>query len=133
MLKMTAVEAPTLFTTEQLDTISMVERVASSFSLLGALFIIITFVSSKRFRYKPINRLVFAAAFGNIWSNVGTMIGRAGPAAGDRSSLCGFQALLIQVYVTHDSLHILTMLTITSFLPADVLLCSCMALNVRTV
>jgi len=123
---------PAMFTPEQLSTISMVERIASSFSLLGALFIIITFLSSKRFRHKPINRLVFAAAFGNIWSNVGTMIGHAGPAAGDRSSLCGFQALLIQVYVIYHFLDSSSNANhINRFLPADVLLCSCMALNVR--
>ncbi|KAI1046273.1 hypothetical protein LB505_014090 [Fusarium chuoi] len=60
----------------QLRALSIIERTCSVFSLLGSLFIIATFLSSKAF-HKPINRLVFYASFGNMMTNVGTLMSRS--------------------------------------------------------
>src|SRR5947209_9837161 len=86
------------FSDGQTRAIEITERVGSVFSLLGAAFIIITFLSHKAF-HKPINRLVFFAAWGNIMSNVGTLMSTSGIHLGVNSSLCQFQAFLIQWYV----------------------------------
>lgn len=86
-----------ILTASQLNSISIIERVCSVFSLLGSLFVIGTFVSSKAF-HKPINRLVFYASFGNMMTNVGTLMSRQ--YLGSPSSVgCQFQAFLIQMYV----------------------------------
>ena len=50
--------------------------------------------------HKPINRLVFYASFGNIISNVATLISRSSIEAGANSPLCQFQAFLIQMYAS---------------------------------
>ena len=79
-------------TPSQTYAISTTERTASVFSLLGAFVIIITFLSDKGFR-KPINRLVFYAAWGNIFTNVATIISVNGIGI---PGVCQFQAFLIQ-------------------------------------
>ena len=84
-------------TVEQLDAIAVVEKVSSGLSVGGAAFIISTFLCSSEFR-KPINRLVFYAAWGNLFANVATFISRYGVKLGPHSSLCQFQAFLIQWY-----------------------------------
>jgi len=77
------------------DVISIVERSCSVFSLLGCVFIISTFCLDRAFR-KPINRLVFYASFGNLMTNVATLMARA--FIGDENSAgCQFQAFLIQM------------------------------------
>jgi len=87
--------ASAALTDSQLHALSVVERVCSVFSLLGSVFIITTFMSSKAF-HKPINRLVFYASFGNIFSNVGTLM--AGHYTGSiESAGWPFQAFLIQM------------------------------------
>lgn len=81
--------------TSQLDAFSTIERVGSVLSLLGCVFIIATFCSSKAF-HKPINRLMFYASFGNLMTTVATLIARS--YIGDTSSAgCQFQAFLIQM------------------------------------
>ncbi|RYP89734.1 hypothetical protein DL770_004122 [Monosporascus sp. CRB-9-2] len=55
----------TSFSTERLDNLKVIERVCSSLSLLGCVFVLATFTFSDAFR-KPINRLVFYASFGNL-------------------------------------------------------------------
>jgi hypothetical protein len=77
-----------------LNAITIIERVGSVFSLLGCLFIIVTFLSSGDFR-RPINRLVFYASFGNMLVNVGTLIARSNIHQ-ENSAGCQFQAFLIQ-------------------------------------
>lgn len=79
----------------QLDAISIIERVNSVLSLFGSLFIIVTFCFSKAF-HKPINRLVFYATFGNMLTNVGTLMSRSHNSEPD-SIGCQFQAFLIQM------------------------------------
>jgi hypothetical protein len=86
---------PEELTAVDLSDFVTVERVCSTLSLLGCLFIAITFLGSKAF-HKPINRLVFYASMGNVFTNVATIIARA--ALQDvNGGLCQFQAFLIQM------------------------------------
>ncbi|XTI84913.1 hypothetical protein V2W45_211194 [Cenococcum geophilum] len=100
------------FDANQMRVIELSERTMSVFSLIGSLFIISTFIAFPFFR-KPINRLVFYASIGNILCNIATLISTSGLDAGESSSLCQFQGVLIQW-----------------FIPADSLWTFCMALNV---
>jgi hypothetical protein len=77
--------------------IETAERVASVFSVVGAAFVISTFLLDLRFR-KAINRLVFYATWGNLFANVATLISREGIKRGVDAPLCQFQAFLIQWY-----------------------------------
>lgn len=90
------------FTEHQLQALRVTERVCSCLSIIGAFIIITTFLGSVRFR-KPINRLVFYASWGNIMSNVATLISLDGIDAGVNHPLCRFQAFLIQWYVSYLS------------------------------
>lgn len=87
-------------TASQTQDIIIIERIASVLSLLGATFVIVTFSIDEKFR-KPINRLVFLATFGNILTNVATLISVAGVEAGEPSAICQFQGFLIQWYGEH--------------------------------
>lgn len=80
---------------EQLSAISITERVCSIVSLVGTFVIVTTFIGSRSFR-KPINRLVFYASWGNIMTNIATLISQSGIRAGVGSPLCLLQAFLIQ-------------------------------------
>lgn len=82
-------------TESQIEAIGAVEITCSVFSLLGSLFIITTFCFSHSF-HKPINRMVFYASFGNMMTNVGTLMSRTYV---DRitSFGCQFQAFLLQL------------------------------------
>jgi len=90
------------FSDHQMHAVEVTERVCSVFSLVGTAFIITTFLSDKSF-HKPINRLVFFAAWGNILSNVATLISISGVRLGLNGSLCQFQAFLIQWYALSTS------------------------------
>ncbi|KAK8136941.1 hypothetical protein PG984_004881 [Apiospora sp. TS-2023a] len=91
----------------KLDAITIIERTCSIFSLLGCLFIIISFSCSKVF-HKPINRLVFYASFGNMMSNIGTLMARS--YVNDINVFgCQFQAFLIQMFLPADALWTLAM------------------------
>ncbi|KAH7632652.1 hypothetical protein B0T09DRAFT_78089 [Sordaria sp. MPI-SDFR-AT-0083] len=89
------------------DTFNMIERVCSVFSLLGCFFIIFTFCFSKRFR-KPINRLAFFATFGNLATNVATLMGRSFVDKADGAG-CQVQAFLIQMFMPADAFWVLAM------------------------
>lgn len=86
-------------TTAQIQAIIVTERVSSVFSLTASAFVVVTFLLSDKFR-KPINRLVFYATFGNVITNIATLISIDGIEAGKGSSLCQFQAFLIQWYAS---------------------------------
>lgn len=87
--------ATDVLTSKQLTSIVVVERVGSVFSLLGCILIIVTFSFSKAF-HKPINRLVFYASFGNMMTNIATLMAR--DYLGNINSFgCQFQAFLIQM------------------------------------
>ncbi|KAL8733672.1 MAG: hypothetical protein Q9181_003488 [Wetmoreana brouardii] len=96
------------FSTSQLHTLERTERVASVFSLLGASFIILTFILSDNFR-KPVNRLIFYASWGNLLGNCATLLSQTGVRAGPKSALCQFQAFLIQMFFLADALWNLSM------------------------
>lgn len=81
-----------------LTIISGLERSGSILSLLGSLFVIVTFLTSHAF-HKPVNRLVFYASFGNLMTNVGTLISRSF-VDNPTSPGCQFQAFLIQMWVS---------------------------------
>ncbi|PLN76180.1 family A G protein-coupled receptor-like protein [Aspergillus taichungensis] len=85
----------TVFTAHQRYILSVIERTCSSVSIVGSLIIIFTFVGSTRFR-KPINRLVFYAACGNVMCNVATLVSVSGLEAGSEHGLCQFQAFFLQ-------------------------------------
>ncbi|KAL4747586.1 hypothetical protein BDW72DRAFT_182409 [Aspergillus terricola var. indicus] len=87
----------------QLFAISATERTCSTISLIATSIIIVSFLSSRSFR-KPINRLVFYASFGNIMTNVATLISQSGIWAGTNSNLCQIQAFLIQWFMPADAL-----------------------------
>ncbi|KAL2025143.1 hypothetical protein VTK56DRAFT_145 [Thermocarpiscus australiensis] len=90
-----------------IDVFSIIERACSVFSLLGCLLVIVTFSLSKAF-HKPINRLVFYASFGNLMTNVATLVARS--FIGDTSSAgCQFQAFLIQMFMPADAFWTLAM------------------------
>ncbi|KAI5924638.1 hypothetical protein F4810DRAFT_110265 [Camillea tinctor] len=98
---------PSEFTPEQLNDISIIERVGSVLSLIGCVFTIVTFSVSSAF-HKPINRLVFYASFGNMMSNVGTLMSRV--YVDEINSFgCQFQGFLIQMFLPADALWTLAM------------------------
>lgn len=96
---------PRQLTPSEIEAIEAVQRMSSVLSILGALFIIVTFLGSPRF-HKPINRLAFYAAIANILCTVATSISRAGLAAGPGSALCNMQGLFIQTFLQSDALFI---------------------------
>ncbi|KAL3425238.1 G-protein coupled receptor 1-like protein 1 [Phlyctema vagabunda] len=94
-------------TLEQLDSIVICERVTSAISLVSCLAIIATFIFDSTFR-KHINRLIFYASFGNIMTNVATLMGRSG-IHNPNSFECQFQGVLIQWFMPADSYWTLAM------------------------
>jgi hypothetical protein len=81
-------------TARDLHALSIVERVGSVFSILGCIFIVATFCSSKAF-HKPINRLVFYASVGNGIVNTATVMATSYVNA-PNSAGCQTQGFLIQ-------------------------------------
>ncbi|KAL8949390.1 MAG: hypothetical protein Q9222_004490 [Ikaeria aurantiellina] len=102
-------------TSSQLHALETTERVASCFSVIGTVFIMLTFIFSPAFR-RPVNRLIFYASWGNALCNVATLMSQSGIRAGQNSHLCQLQGFLIQI--------------VARFLPADALWNLAMAINV---
>ncbi|QSZ31186.1 hypothetical protein DSL72_000749 [Monilinia vaccinii-corymbosi] len=94
-------------TSHEYETIVAIERTCSGISLLGCSFIIITFLTTTAFR-KPINRLVFYASIGNLFTNFGTFISRSTLSDPD-GPFCQFQAFLIQMFLPADAYWTLAM------------------------
>jgi hypothetical protein len=80
----------------QNQTIEITQRVTSSLSILGALFVISTYIASSSF-HKPVNRMIFYASWGNIIANISTLISLSGIEAGRDSAMCQTQGFLIQM------------------------------------
>ncbi|GAB1314881.1 G-protein coupled receptors family 2 profile 2 domain-containing protein [Madurella fahalii] len=91
----------------QLDVFSIIERACSGASLIGSVVVIATFCASKAF-HKPINRLVFYASFGNLMTNVATLMARSF-ISDTTSAGCQFQAFLIQMFMPADTCWTLAM------------------------
>lgn len=105
------------WTARELAILQTTARVSSVFSLLGAGFIILTFTLSQAF-HKPINRLAFFAAFGNILTNVATLIARDGidiMEQGNGESLCKMQGMFIQWFMPADALFVSILQTVWTF------------------
>ena len=84
-------------TARDLSNVVTIERVGSVFSLLGCLFVLVTFSCSGAFRQRAINRMVFFATFGNMLTNIATLMTRSYTQDVD-SFGCQLQGFLIQVY-----------------------------------
>jgi hypothetical protein len=83
----------------QFAAITAAERATSILSVIGTIVVTSTFLSSRAFR-KPINRVVFFAAWGNILTNVGTLISRSAIVQKEHGeALCRFQGFIIQWYI----------------------------------
>jgi hypothetical protein len=81
---------------EDAESIVTIERACSAISLLGCVFVLLTFAMSDAFRQRAINRMVFYATFGNMLTNVATLMTTSQTHDVD-SFGCQFQAFLIQV------------------------------------
>ncbi|RHZ60762.1 hypothetical protein CDV55_102649 [Aspergillus turcosus] len=92
----------------QQSVLSIIERVCSCVSVVASAVVIATFVSSREFR-KPINRLIFYASWGNLLSNVATLIAQSSLPGTPRGALCQFQGFMIQWFLPADSLWALAM------------------------
>ncbi|KAK4226825.1 putative G-protein coupled receptor [Podospora fimiseda] len=88
-------------TSVERDTIERVERFGASLSLLGVLFIFVTYGFSKRVRSVP-NTFIFFASIANVGASVACCIGYAGITAGDDSHLCRAQAFLLEMFMQSD-------------------------------
>jgi hypothetical protein len=79
--------------------IEVVERAASALSLLGFFIIASTYWLSPAFHNKLFNRLVYYASWGNMGSNIATLISVSGikrQKSGEGKGLCKAQGFLIQ-------------------------------------
>ena len=76
----------------------LTERITASISIVGILFIILTYLFASGF-CKPINRLVFYASWGNLGLCIVALISMSGPDAGQDSALCQFQGFMAQLWV----------------------------------
>jgi hypothetical protein len=88
-------------TDSQSKALVVTERVNSSVSVAGIIFIFVTYLFARGFD-KPINRLIFFASLGNLGSNIAALISEAGPNAGEKAALCKFQAFLVQMFLGVD-------------------------------
>ncbi|MCJ1417351.1 hypothetical protein MMC32_003694 [Xylographa parallela] len=86
----------------QLLAIVITERVGACVSLISSLFVIAAYASFASFR-KPINSLVFFAAFSSIGMTYPTLVSESGPNAGQQSALCLSQAFAVQMFLGVDA------------------------------
>ncbi|KAK3305904.1 uncharacterized protein B0T15DRAFT_494036 [Chaetomium strumarium] len=93
---------------EEANSIIAIEEACSALSLLGCIFVLMTFALSDAFRQRAINRLVFYATFGNMLTNVATLMTTRYTQNVD-SPGCQFQAFLIQVFMQSDAYWALAM------------------------
>src|ERR1700712_1015846 len=86
-------------THSQIQTLDTTERVTAAISIIGTLFIILTFFFSPSFD-KPINRLIFFASWGNLGASISCLISVLGPVSMTEqiSRLCQFQGFLVQMF-----------------------------------
>jgi hypothetical protein len=120
-------------TEEQINALIVIERTCSTISMVASGFTILTYCCSNYFS-KSINRLIFYASFGNLLTNIGTMMSRSFIDNPD-SAGCQTQAFLIQTYVVRKLVPNIAaarsrLTNDLSFLPADVLWTLSMAVNV---
>ncbi|KAK4120623.1 hypothetical protein N657DRAFT_579336 [Parathielavia appendiculata] len=90
------------------QSVIAIEQACSTLSLLGCCFVLATFSLSDAFRQRAVNRLVFLATFGNLMTNVATLMTTSYTHNPD-SPACQVQALLIQVFMQGDAYWALAM------------------------
>jgi hypothetical protein len=83
-------------TMDEMKIIEISERSMSTLSIISSIFIVTTFMGFANLRAKLVNRLIFYATWGNLLTNVGTLISVSGIKAGLDSGLCQTQGFLIQ-------------------------------------
>ena len=88
--------------TEDAESVIAIERACSALSLVGCVFVLVTFCLSDAFRQRAINRMVFYATFGNMLTNVATLM-TTSYTHDVNSPGCQLQGFLIQVYVLLSS------------------------------
>ncbi|KAH6623089.1 hypothetical protein F5144DRAFT_657239, partial [Chaetomium tenue] len=93
---------------EDAASIIAIERACSALSLVGCLFVLVTFSLSDAFRQRAINRMVFYATFGNMLTNVATLMTTSFTHNVD-SFGCQLQGFLIQVFMQGDAYWALAM------------------------
>ncbi|MCJ1436029.1 hypothetical protein MMC27_005407 [Xylographa pallens] len=86
----------------QLLAIVITERIGACISFISSLSIIVAYASFGYFR-KPINSLVFFAAFSSIGMTYPTLVSESGPNAGQQSPLCLSQAFAVQMFLGVDA------------------------------
>ena len=84
-------------TSPQLAALTITERATSTLSLLGFLLVVYTYLFCEGFK-KPVNRLIFYAAWSNLGATIVGFIARDGVPAGRDSALCQTQAFLFQMF-----------------------------------
>ena len=77
--------------------LSVAERITASISLVGVLFVLLTYSLSPAFN-KPINRQIFYATWSNLGICLAALIGTNGYLHGEDQPLCRFQAFLVQMW-----------------------------------
>lgn len=85
----------------EISALTITERVAASLSLLGFLLVVYTYLFCAGFK-KPVNRLIFYAAWSNLGSTIVGFISRDGISAGQSSALCQVSAFLFQMFGAVD-------------------------------
>ncbi|GAB1318055.1 Cyclic AMP receptor 1 [Madurella fahalii] len=93
---------------EDAASVIAIERACSAISLMGCIFVLVTFAVSDAFRQRAINRMVFYATFGNMLTNVATLMTTSYTHSVD-SFGCQLQAFLIQVFMQGDAYWALSM------------------------
>ena len=81
----------------QISALTITERVTSALSLLGFSLVVYTYLFCEGFK-KPVNRLIFYAAWSNLGSTIVGFISRDGILAGQDSALCQASAFLFQMF-----------------------------------
>jgi hypothetical protein len=69
---------------EDARSVIAIETACSALSLIGCVFVLVTFLLSDAFRQRAVNRLVFMATFGNLATNVRVLLA---PEAGSCSQI----------------------------------------------
>ncbi|RDL31337.1 uncharacterized protein BP5553_09546 [Venustampulla echinocandica] len=87
-------------TSEQIQTLIVIERFTASVSVIGTLILITTFIFIKDFRTLS-NTLIFYASFANLFANVAALIGDSALYRLD-GALCQFQSFLLEMFMQSD-------------------------------
>lgn len=90
---------PSTLSMSEIKALEIVERTMSILSILGCVFILATFLYVSELKRRSFNRLLFLASWGNVLTNIATIIANSGPKAGDKHAVCQIQATLIQWWV----------------------------------